>query len=182
MTNVPEMKPLPELKFPTFWQWVLWHGLIFSVIGLLDWHFNEIYLPRNHSLLTLPVGLGILQGYLLRGCLKKSYLLAALNPLGILIAFFGVWWFPALIGIGFGIVHAIFWRLQGYRRTNLLVPASFAGWILGAMLWNFLPSTIVMPGLVNVFWEPLAQPGVGAGMGYAICTYFAMRLLRQPAR
>ena len=182
MTNVPEMKPLPELKFPTFWQWVLWHGLFFSALGLVNWHFDEIFLPKNHGLLTLPMGLGLVQGYLLRNCLKKSYLLIFINPVGIFISFVGMWIFSALIGFGIGLSQAIFWWLQGYRRTFFLVVGGFAGWILGAQLWSFFPSQKDLPRLVQLFIEPLAQPSVGAGMGYAICTYFAMRLLRQPAR
>lgn len=182
METLAHNQPSKTQPYPSFWKWNIFHGLFFTAWMLLDWHLNEIFLPKNHGLLTLPMGLGLVQGYLLRNCLKKSYLLIFINPVGIFISFVGMWIFPALIGFGIGLSQAIFWWLQGYRRTFFLVVGGFAGWILGAQLWSFFPSQKDLPRLVQLFIEPLAQPSVGAGMGYAICTYFAMRLLRQPAR
>ena len=182
MMQSSEINPLNELKFPTFGRWVLFHGLFFSALGLVDWHFDETFLPKNHGLLTLPMGLGLLQGYLLRNCLKKSYLLMVVNPLGIAVSFVGMWIFPALIGFGFGLVHAIFWWLQGYRRTFILILGGFAGWILGAEVWSFLPGQENLPEIVKIITEPLAQPVMGAGLGYAICTYLAIWMLKRPAR
>ena len=182
MEHISQIQPSATFKYPSFWEWNLFHGLFFTTFMVLDWHWTEIYLPKNHGLLTMPVGLGLLQGYLLRNCLKKSYLLIFINPVGIFISFVGLWIYPALIGFGFGLVQAIFWWLQGYRRTFILVLASFAGWILGAQLWSLLPSQQDFPRLIKLFTEPLAQPAMGAGICYALSAYFAIRMLKQPTR
>lgn len=181
MEHISQNQPSATFKYPSFWEWNLFHGLFFTAFMLLDWHWNEIYLPKNHGLLTMPMGLGLLQGYLLRNCLKKSYLLMLINPVGLVVAFIGMWSFPALIGFGLGLVQAIFWWLQGYRRTFMMVVGSFAGWILGAILWSFLPELENLPTTLKLIIDPLAQNMFGASIGYAICTYFAIRLLRPPA-
>lgn len=161
------------------WKWPLAHGCFFAAFTVADWFLAEIQLPKHHDMISLPVLLGLLQWWLLRGTLQKGFLLPVVNLAGLTLSFLGVWIFPALIGLGLGLAQALFLKLQGFQRTGYWIIACFSGWILGAIAWGFLlDHREVFPQKVPLV-DALLQPLLGAGIGYGLSTALALGLLKK---